>query len=56
MSEQTIREKLVEDKATLARMKFGHSVAGTENTMSLRFKRRDIARMLTLLNENKNKK
>lgn len=56
LAEETVREKLAENKAALARMKFGHSLAGTENPMSIRLKRREIARMLTILNENKNKK
>jgi ribosomal protein L29 len=36
-------------------MKFGHQIAGTENPMTLRNKRREIARMKTVLNEMKNK-
>jgi hypothetical protein len=34
-------------------MKFNHNVAGTENPMKLRQKRRDIARMKTILERKK---
>lgn len=54
MTVETLREKIAEEKAALAKIKFSHSIAGTENPMILRSKRKDIARMLTLLNE-KNK-
>ncbi|MBL7944122.1 MAG: 50S ribosomal protein L29 [Flavobacteriales bacterium] len=54
MSADALREKIAEEKAALAKLKFSHTIAGTENPMTLRGKRRDIARMLTLLNE-KNK-
>jgi ribosomal protein L29 len=35
-------------------MKFSHTVAGTENPMQLRMKRKEVARMLTVLNQRKN--
>jgi len=54
MSESDILEKIKEEKAAMAKMKFGHNVAGTENPMLLRHKRKDIARMMTVLNERKN--
>jgi large subunit ribosomal protein L29 len=51
MSAEILREKIAEEKAALAKLKFSHTIAGTENPMVLRSKRRDIARMMTLLNE-----
>ncbi|MFA9221038.1 MAG: 50S ribosomal protein L29 [Sediminibacterium sp.] len=43
-----------EKKAELAKMSFNHTVAGTENPMVLRAKRREIARIHTVINEMKN--
>ncbi len=51
MTAEILREKIAEEKAALAKLKFSHTIAGTENPMILRSKRRDIARMMTLLNE-----
>jgi large subunit ribosomal protein L29 len=56
MSETDILEKIKEETANLAKMKFSHNIAGTENPMLLRAKRREIARMKTVLNERKNNK
>ncbi|MFN0031506.1 MAG: 50S ribosomal protein L29 [Flavobacteriales bacterium] len=56
MTEETILDTLKEEKAALAKLKFSHNVAGTENPMNLRHKRREIARMKTILNEKKNSK
>jgi|JI61114C2RNA_FD_contig_121_315322_length_254_multi_3_in_0_out_0_1 large subunit ribosomal protein L29 len=54
MADKDILQKIAEDKAELAKMKFSHNVAGTENPMKLRVKRREIARMKTILTERKN--
>jgi large subunit ribosomal protein L29 len=54
MSETDLLSKIQEEKAALAKMKFGHQVAGTENPMQLRNKRREIARMMTALSTLKN--
>lgn len=56
LTEKELLEKITEEKAALAKMNFGHTIAGTENPMQLRHKRRDIARMLTALNSKKNSK
>ncbi len=56
MSDTDILEKIKEETANLAKMKFSHNIAGTENPMLLRAKRREIARMKTVLNERKNNK
>ncbi len=54
MADKDILQKITEEKAELAKMKFSHNVAGTENPMKLRMKRRDIARMNTVLTQRKN--
>jgi large subunit ribosomal protein L29 len=54
MADKDLLEKIQEEKAAMAKMKFSHNVAGTENPMQLRQKRKDIARMKTILNERKN--
>ncbi len=54
MAEKDILEKMAEEKAALAKMKFGHNIAGTENPMKIRFKRREIARYMTELTARKN--
>jgi large subunit ribosomal protein L29 len=54
LSEKDIIEKIREEKANLSKMRFNHSIAGTENPMLLRIKRKDVARMMTALNEMKN--
>lgn len=54
MSDADILDKIKEETASLAKLKFGHNIAGTENPMLLRAKRREIARMQTVLNERKN--
>ncbi len=54
MADKDILEKIQEEKAALAKMKFGHNVAGTENPMMLRNKRKDIARMKTILKQRNN--
>jgi large subunit ribosomal protein L29 len=56
MSVSDLLEKVSEEKAQMAKMKFGHTIAGTENPMLLRAKRREIARMQTVLTEKKNNK
>jgi large subunit ribosomal protein L29 len=54
MSEKDLLERINEEKNMLVKMKFNHTIAGTENPMQLRSRRRDIARMLTVLNQHKN--
>lgn len=54
LTDSDLLEKITEEKAALAKMKFNHTVAGTENPMQLRMKRREIARMKTALTARKN--
>ncbi len=56
LSTQDILSQITEEKAALAKMKFNHGVAGTENPMQLREKRRNIARLMTVLNSKNNGK
>ncbi len=56
MTEQEIIAQVKMEKEALAKMKFNHGVAGTENPMQLREKRKNIARMLTVLNSKNNGK
>ncbi len=51
MTEADLREQIREQQAALNKMKFGHTIAGTENPMQIRERRREIARMMTVLNE-----
>jgi large subunit ribosomal protein L16 len=55
MTAADLADQIRESETALAKMKFGHQIAGTENPMTLRNKRREIARMKTVLNEMKNK-
>jgi large subunit ribosomal protein L29 len=53
LSAEELKSRIQEEKEALAKMKFSHQIAGTENPMLIREKRRGIARMLTALNNNK---
>jgi large subunit ribosomal protein L29 len=53
-TDSDLHEKIKEEKAALAKMKFNHTVAGSENPMQLRMKRKEVARMFTVLNQRKN--
>lgn len=46
---QELRDKLAEERQTLQKLRFSHAVSPIENPMQLRFKRKDIARVLTEL-------
>ncbi len=54
MSVEDLKGQITEKRAELAKMKFNHTIAGTENPMVLRNIRREIARMLTVLNQKEN--
>lgn len=45
--------KISEDKAELQRLKFGHNVTPLDNPLSIRAKRRNVARLLTEHNRRK---
>ncbi|MCC6601153.1 MAG: 50S ribosomal protein L29 [Crocinitomicaceae bacterium] len=54
MSESDLLEQIKVSQASLAKMKFSHTIAGSENPMILRHTRRNIAKMLTELNSRNN--
>ena len=54
LADSDLLGKITEEKAALAKMKFNHTVAGTENPMQLRMKRKEIARMKTVISQRKN--
>jgi large subunit ribosomal protein L29 len=54
LADSDLLVKITEEKAALAKMKFNHTVAGTENPMQMRMKRKEIARMRTVITQRKN--
>lgn len=51
MSEKEIRERIREEEEQFQHLRFQHSIASLPNPMLLRHKRREIARLTTLLKE-----
>lgn len=49
LSEQDLKNRLVDDEQRMKRLRFSHSVTPVENPMTLRAGRRDIARLKTEL-------
>ncbi|SIO11875.1 50S ribosomal protein L29 [Chitinophaga niabensis] len=49
LTEQDLKDKLSEEKLRLKKVTFSHAVTPIENPMSIRFIRRDIARIQTEL-------
>jgi large subunit ribosomal protein L29 len=49
LSTNDLRDKIKEDKAALAKMKFNHSISPVENPLKMRTNRKEIARMITEL-------
>lgn len=54
IADSVLLEKIKEEKAALAKMKFNHTVAGSENPMQLRMKRKEVARMFTVIQQRNN--
>ena len=50
MSDEDIRLKISDDKENLLRMRFNHAISPLDNPLSVRFLRREIARLNTELN------
>lgn len=46
---QELQERLGDERQTLHKLRFSHAVSPIENPMQLRFKRKDVARILTEL-------
>ena len=51
LSIEEIGAKLEEVRDQYARMRLNHAVSGIENPATIKFNRRDIARLLTIMNE-----
>ena len=54
MSVQDLQERIAAENARLATMKVQHAVSPVEDPSQIKKTRRDIARMLTVLRQNKN--
>jgi large subunit ribosomal protein L29 len=55
LSDSELVKRIADDKESLAHMKFQQATKQIENTAKLRIIRRDIARMMTMLNQRKRK-
>ncbi|CCZ81773.1 hypothetical protein CE91St19_26100 [Odoribacter laneus] len=49
MTTDDLKERVTAEKVALNKMKMNHTITPLENTMQIRAKRKDIARMLTEL-------
>ena len=54
LSDSDLQERIEVERAALAKLRFNHTVAGLESTTALKYKKRDVARLLTELNARKN--
>jgi len=55
LSDAELAKRIAEEKESLAHMKFQQATKQIENTAQLKLIRRDIARMITVLNQRKQK-
>jgi large subunit ribosomal protein L29 len=46
---QELQDKLQDERSTMAKLRFNHTVSPIENPMQLRSKRKEVARILTEL-------
>ena len=53
LADKDLTARIAQEKLALGKMEFTHAVSSSENPMSIRAKRRDIARMITHLNSRK---
>lgn len=51
LSEQDLKDKISEEQLRLKKITFSHAITPIENPMSIRFLRREIARMKTELHK-----
>ena len=49
LTTQELRDKLVEEKTNLAKLRLTHTVSQLENPLKLRYARKDVARISTEL-------
>jgi large subunit ribosomal protein L29 len=54
LSDSDLQERIEVEREALAKLRFNHTVAGLESTTALKYKKRDVARLLTELNVRKN--
>ena len=54
LSDSDLQERVEVEREALAKLRFNHTVAGLESTTALKYKKRDVARLLTELNARKN--
>ncbi|MDA0303354.1 MAG: 50S ribosomal protein L29 [Bacteroidetes bacterium] len=50
LSDADLAERIEVERESLAKMRFNHTVAGLESTTALKYKKRDVARLLTEVN------
>ena len=53
MTDMELLKKLKDDRAAFRKMKLFHKTATLDNPIEIRFKRREIARLLTEINKRK---
>jgi large subunit ribosomal protein L29 len=51
LTTQELRDKLVEERSSLTKLRFSHTVSPIESPARLRGKRKDVARILTELRQ-----
>lgn len=54
LSNTDLEHKIEEEQMLLAKLKFNHTITQLENPMSIRNSRRNVAKMLTELNQRTN--
>ena len=50
LSDKDLTARLAEERNALRKLEFTHAVASLENPLSIRAKRRDVARLVTTVN------
>jgi len=54
LSDIDLQERIEVEREALAKLRFNHTIAGLESPTAIREKKRDIARLLTAMNQRKN--
>jgi large subunit ribosomal protein L29 len=54
LSDMDLQERIEVEREALAKLRFNHTIAGLESPTAIREKKRDIARLLTAMNQRKN--
>jgi large subunit ribosomal protein L29 len=50
LSDADLADRIEVERESLAKLRFNHTVAGLESTTALKYKKRDVARLLTEAN------